>query len=244
MDDPNNHPEAICPSFPDMVKYMDSLGYSKDSFLLDADLAYYLYEIIKPEILVRLHSCNVIDAHNKSLHNISLETKKIMCYQLFKARYFCYINRRKGDAISRNVEPQRPWCTQRWLLPSLGYQADVFSARFDFYSLSRSLRAYIKARNLKVNISTFHYCYDETRNIFCELLFMYLFVKHEDISIEQMMKDHQKFQPAYEQYACRQWQAQHEVVGRSERAMMPLIAEDLVRIDIIDDGDSTDDSDI
>ena len=235
MDDPNNHLETIYPSLPEMVEHMGNLCESKYPFSLNTESVHYLYEFIKLDILVRLHSCDAMDAHNKFLHNISLETKRTMCFQKMEAIYFDCIIIQDSEVVAYNSDRHKPWCMQEWLLPGLGHLPNAFIPRFDFRSLSQSLRVYAKARNIRAHKNSFSYCYHATSGNFCELLFMYLLVKHEDMSIEQMMRDHRKYQLAYELYACRQWRAKHEAPRGPGRAMIPLIAADLVIIDAIDD---------
>ena len=231
MDDPNNHLETICPSFPEMVEHWNSVCKPKYSFPLDEKLAHDIYENIKPEILIRLYSCDAIETHLNC--EISLETKRTMCFQQFETWYFCSSTTEDNKVVPYNSDHHKPWCMQEWLLPSLSRPFNVFVPIFDFRNLRQSLREYPQAQNNEVVKYSFWDCYNTTSDAFCELLFMYLLVKHKDMPIEQMMRDHTKYQSVYEQYACRQWLAQHEADG-IYGIIIPLTAEDLDAIDAID----------
>ena len=233
MDDPNNSLEITYPSFPEMMRHMDSIRNPKYPKSLDDELAHWLYENIKPEILIRLHSCKVMETHLQ--RDIPLEAKKTMCIQRFKVRFFCHVIPIGSDMVVRNSDLHRPWCMQEWVLPSLGLLCNVFMADFDVHSLIKSLKEYAQEQKIEVNKNTFPVCYVMSSDVFCELLFMYLLVKHEDMSMEQMIKDHQKYQSVYEQYARRQWLAQLQVDDESHSVNMSLTIEDLIAIDAIDD---------
>ena len=230
MADPNNHPEAIYPSFSEWMEYMDSLCGSKYPFSLDKELVSWLYRASKSGAFIYLHSWEVMETHLQRV--IPLKAKKTMCLQELEAKYFD-ITIKDSDIVAYNSERHKPWCMQEWLLPSLGRLPNAFRPRFDSRSLYQFLSMCSQVFNEK-SVYSFSYCHSDTRNIFCELLFMYLLVKHEDTPIEQMIKDYKKYQFVYEQYAGRQWRAQNKAGACDRLIMVPFIAKDLARIDAID----------
>ena len=196
--------------------------------LMDKETAHRLYEHVKQGILVRLHSCDAIETHLN--YEIPLKAKRTMCFQLYTARVLSYMNPADKPAVAHNLILHKPWCMQEWFLPGMGNLGNAFNPRFEPSTLLQSLREQARDLGIGMDENTLSRCYAATTNIFCELLFMYLLVKHENTPIEQMMRNHLRYQSAYEQYACRQWLAQYEADGLYG-VRLPLTAEDLARID-------------
>ena len=230
MTDPRNNIETIYPCFLEMKEYLGRIHNFEYSESEHDELAYMLYERVKQEVLTHLQSCDAMDAHNQSHCKISFITKKIMCIQLYIVRFLSRVNTTDKQAVVRNPDLHKPWCMQEWLLPGMGILGNAFSARFEPSTLIQSLRKQAEDLGINADENTFVRCYAATADIFCEFLFMHLLVKHESLSTEQIIRNYLKYQSAYEKYACRQWLAQHEA-GGTRTVLIPLTAEDLVRID-------------